>query len=200
MFTAQNINTTSKYHQNSFLSYLLDKIGATLMGVKPAELLNISIKGSRKEQWEKSKKLLAMYKNIEILELREQGYRKLVLFYHYQALDKTLRQKPNLKFLISLGYPSNYKIDDYLGFLSNKIRKNEPFYEIGVFLGYPLKDVMGFLGYTSLKITGIKGWRFYGNKGLSEKTYDKHIKARIVIKKLLERETPEKILFFCENS
>ncbi|SHK60846.1 Protein of unknown function [Tepidibacter formicigenes DSM 15518] len=50
--------------------------------------------------------------------------------------------------------------------------------EIGVFLGYPLKDVMGFIGHPSLKLTKIKGWRVYGDSRLSDKRYMEFFNAR----------------------
>ena len=70
MFTDYNINATSNFgkNSNSFLVYLIARIGATIAGVKPAELLNISIPGNRKEQWEECKKVLAINKNIGGLE------------------------------------------------------------------------------------------------------------------------------------
>ena len=35
--------------------------------------------------------------------------------------------------------------------------------EIGIFIGYPIKDVLGFMGLLPLPCTGKCGWRIYGN-------------------------------------
>jgi hypothetical protein len=36
-------------------------------------------------------------------------------------------------------------------------------HEVGVFLGYPLKDVAGFMGWVDLPVTCQGPWKIYGN-------------------------------------
>lgn len=183
-----------------FIRDLIDKIGATLVGAKPAELLNVSVDGPKKYNWEQMKKLLKGHKEIKIVEIRDRSNKKQVLFYHRKSLDSTLRQKPNLKFLTGLDYPPHYSLEGYVDCLISKIREEKFPHEIGVFLGYPLKDVLGFLGHPSLKLADIKGWRIYGDKTLSYKTYHKFHQARESVRSLLgKKEKPEKILLLCEK-
>ncbi|PKM83683.1 MAG: DUF3793 domain-containing protein [Firmicutes bacterium HGW-Firmicutes-13] len=183
-----------------FICCLFDKIGATLVGAKPAELLNVSVEGPKKYNWEQCKKLLKEHKEIKIVEIRERRTKRQVLFYHRKSLDNTLKQKSNLKFLTGLNYPQNYSLEEYVDCLVTKIRGENFPHEIGVFLGYPLKDVLGFFGRPCLKLVNIKGWRVYGDETLSCKTYHKFHQARQNIRILLEKkEKPEKILLYCEK-
>jgi len=67
-------------------------------------------------------------------------------------------------------------------------------HEIGIFLGYPLKDVIGFMGHPSLKLTKINGWNVYGDSRLSDEKYIKFNNAKQQIKKMLEKVSPEMIV------
>jgi hypothetical protein len=40
-------------------------------------------------------------------------------------------------------------------------------HEIGLALGYPVKDVLGYMGLSSLECTGCCGWQIYGDTTLS---------------------------------
>lgn len=80
-------------------------------------------------------------------------------------------------------------------FLSEKITNGNIPDEIGIFLGYPLKDVLGFMGYPSLKLTKINGWRVYGDSLLSDIKYNQFKRAKENIKILLTLRTVSEILY-----
>lgn len=161
--------------KNNFLEILV-RLGPIIWGVKPAEILNIKLG----HDLEKCKKCFKNYSKVEFIEIKklEKYPRMQVLFYHKLLLQKTLCKKVNLDFLIKLGYPSKPKINIYINILKEKLRSKEFPHEIGVFLGYPLKDVLGFMGECPLELVAIEGWRYYGSKKLSELQYKKVRKAR----------------------
>lgn len=162
---------------------ILKNIGATIMGVKPAEIRNVRTYYDEYEIWSKCKESISTYREIDFIELNQKNNRKLVFFYHKKALDKQLKQPQVLKFLKDLGYPKKYRLDSYVNLLTEKIKNNklginEFPHEIGLFFGYPIKDVLGYMGYVDLEPSGGKEWKFYGDKRVSKLQKRKFDKAR----------------------
>ncbi len=57
-------------------------------------------------------------------------------------------------------------------------RKGRIPHEIGLALGYPVKDVLGFIGLVRLKCTHTCGWRVYGDPGPSLTKSRRYRRAR----------------------
>ena len=51
-------------------------------------------------------------------------------------------------------------------------------HEIGFFLGYPTKDVLGFMGMNNLPLVGSGPWKMYGKLEESLSTLKDHLAAR----------------------
>ncbi len=172
---------------NGYLIHLVDLIGATMMGVKPAELLNIPLDegGTKNSAWEEFRVCFLRDKNIKLREIKKQNERVQVLFYHSTSLDNALCNKVNLKFLRELGYPEQYSVEGYVDFLVKRLNRKDFPHEIGIFLGYPFKDVLGYIGHPSLKLVKINGWRIYGNDKLSNKRYQSFLQARTKVRELI---------------
>ena len=102
------------------------------------------------------------------------------------AKNLTLNNKKCLNFLKFIGYPSNYNLDEYLNILIDKLNSDNFPHEIGIFLGYPLKDVVGFMGYGKYKFCKTRYWKVYGDESVSDAVYNKFISDRAKIKVLLE--------------
>ncbi len=170
-----------------YLIRLLDLIGATMVGVKPAELLNLPInEGETKNlALEELRVFFLQDENTKLREIKIQNGRIQVLFYHSTSLDKALCNSANLRFLRSLGYPEQYSVETYVDFLISRLYKKDFPHEIGLFLGYPLKDVLGYIGHPSLKLVKINGWKIYGNDKLSNKRYESFLQARTKIRELI---------------
>lgn len=162
---------------------ILEKLGATIMGVKPAEILNV-----------KNNESLVICKNF-INEHPELGYLRIrkmqkegriqYIFFHKTCIEKTLNRKEKLEFLRDLGYPDKFSVKAYLNFLKVRLCSEDFPHEIGLFLGYPFKDVLGFMGKTSLRLVTVKGWRYYGNATSSLKKYNTFKSAKENFKKYL---------------
>lgn len=181
--------------KDNFIGWLVEILGPVLMGSKPAELLSFP----------KYDKLLL--KKIEDIEKHMGKCRRItyrlfenekgnvkILFYNRKALDDNLRDYRNMKFLKGLGYPREYDLEKYLEIIINKMINGVVPHEIGVFLGYPLKDIIGFIGHPSLKLTKVNGWRVYGDPRLSDKKLNEFLEAKSKVKELLQSNRPEKVL------
>ena len=69
------------------------------------------------------------------------------MFINEKSMEKVLVNKRCINFLKFVGYSSDYELNDYMDELVFRLQSEEFPHEIGVFLGYPLKDVLGFMGY-----------------------------------------------------
>ena len=172
---------------DGYLIRLVDLIGATMVGVKPAELLSIPINegGTKNSAWEEFRVYFLRDKNIKLREIKHQNGRVQVLFYHSTSLDNALCNSAILKFLRGLGYPEQYSVEGYVDFLVKRLNRKDFPHEIGLFLGYPFKDVLGFIGHPSLKLVKINGWKIYGNDKLSNKRYQSFLQARTKVRELI---------------
>jgi len=181
-----------------YLKSLLSNIGATIMGIKPAELRNVILsKCGDCCYWQECKRCLLEHQNLGVLEvgkLKKQNKIK-VLFYHPSSLDRYLRDKHILKFLREIGYPKIYSLDKYLQHLKKRLESKEFPHEIGVFFGYPLKDVLGFMGYLNLDASDWGEWRFYGNKRVSQLQQKRFEEARDYVKERLDNIEDAKELY-----
>lgn len=143
---------------------------------------------------EKIKKHIGQCRKItyKIFEFKNNSLK--VLFYNPTTLYRVLKDVKNNRFLESRGYSKHYVLEDYLELLINKMEKGDIPPEIGLFLGYPLKDILGFIGHPSLKLTKINGWRVYGDPRLSDEKHKEFTSAKLKIKQLLQYNRPENIL------
>ncbi|RKD28760.1 DUF3793 family protein [Thermohalobacter berrensis] len=183
--------------EDKFLKRLVEMLGPVLIGVKPSEVLSFPMHDDKIDiKIEKVKKHIGCCKKIQYKMFIYKNKSIKILFYNSKSLDVCLRDKRNQKFLKNLGYPKDYTMESYLDFLINKIKAGKIPDEIGVFLGYPLKDIIGFIGHPSLKLTKINGWRVYGDSRLSDKKFSEFSKAKNTVRNLLNQYTPEKVLLY----
>lgn len=115
---------------------------------------------------------------IEIQELCSCEKRHLVLVYQKDELHNQLKKPEILKQLKSYGYPVD-SLNKQLDFLSERLSKTNGFpHEIGLFLGYPLRDVLAFEHYKGegAKLCGY--WKVYFDVENAKKTFDIFDKCR----------------------
>lgn len=151
--------------------YLVGKnCGVTFAGIKPASL--VSVKRGYEE------------KTIGIAEkFSERGFfcvclrclrdRCVMLIYNENALKEILFSAENRAFLKEYGY--EYKsVTEALETLARRMRKSDFPHEVGVFLGYPLADVKGFIHSPKegLKLCGY--WKVYGDVQSAAKKFDRY--------------------------
>ncbi|MCT4606988.1 MAG: DUF3793 family protein [Marinisporobacter sp.] len=182
---------------DSFVKWLVQILGPVILGAKPSEIL--SFPSHDKELHEKIDKIHHYFGNCKKISFKIFYFNHKstkVLFYKPVSLNAVLKDFRNAKFLKSIGYPKEYTLESYLDLMIDKIRKGSIPDEIGLFLGYPLKDVIGFIGHPSLKLTKVNGWRVYGDATLSDQTYNEFLKARATIKKLLTFANMDQILSY----
>lgn len=60
-------------------------------------------------------------------------------------------------------------------------------------MGYPLKDVVGFMGYGNYELQKTKYWRVYGNTEISDRIYNNFLEDRKKMRDILEKKSLDKI-------
>ncbi len=179
-------NKIDERHRKELLRFLLVKTAAVRRGVKPGELLRVrhcyagvNAEGLR----------VCLYRSdiygilgLDYVELKVEAESSLVLFYDPSVLAATLSERRNARWLARMGYPmadaqervppvgrpsSSPTADGHLSsMLEHLVRRagecDLP-HEVGIFIGYPLKDVAGFM--RNIPSTPVHNgvWRVYGD-------------------------------------
>ena len=178
-----------------FSAWLAELLAPVMLGAKPAEILSFQ------------KKTSTYFKDIEALEMCRKNCTRLKIthidckngttkffVYHSNELNTWLSDPRNLNFLKTQGYPELYTLDGYLSVLYERLQASDSFpHEIGVFLGYPLKDILGFMGLAKLQLTSVSKWRIYGDPRISLEKMDQIDKARSHVAYLLKNQPAENV-------
>lgn len=139
----------SEKHRKELLRFLLMKTAPVRSGVKPGELLRVQhcYKSRNSEGFN-----FCLYRNdilqtmnLNYLELRVEAESSLILFYHRETLQRALEQSGVRNLLGELAYPVADGMEAMLDCLQQRFSVEKIPHEIGVFIGYPVKDVKGFL-------------------------------------------------------
>lgn len=108
--------------------------------------------------------------------------RLLVLVYRNKQLNQAVYDKLKFNYLQKTGYPSSNNLEDILKYLETRFEVSNQFpHEIGIFLGYPMEDVMGFCMYKGkhFKIDGY--WKVYGDEKATAMLFERYTKCRTAI-------------------
>lgn len=165
--------------------YLIEHCSPTLASLKTANLFNLSFdsEADLQEQLVQWNRLLGG-KGISLIVLRRDTRSALVYVCRKSRLQADL-QKPGVgRFLKSCGYEDT-GIEYAIRRLKSRLRTSSGFpHEIGIFLGYPLGDVIGFIQNAgqNCKCTGC--WKVYCNECEAVRMFAKFKKCRDVYARL----------------
>jgi hypothetical protein len=102
-------------------------------------------------------------------------------------MNNILDKRENRWFLFKLGYYEQRSNKHLVDQLVSRLRSQDDFpHEIGLFLGYPLNDVLGFMGYSDKPLVKTKGWRMYGDIRNSEELYNRITSVKKEIRNYVE--------------
>lgn len=108
----------------------------------------------------------------------------LILVYRESMLTKTINRPEVRNFLADFGYAENLALAPCLEKLKSRIVPRGAFpHEIGVFLGYPLHDVAGFISSPQKRCALSGEWKVYKNESEAAKIFERFKKCRAVIYK-----------------
>ena len=164
---------------------LIDYCSPTLASLKSASLFNYRF-SSREElesdlsRW--NRELSA--KGVELTVLNTDAGRALVYVYRRSALESDLARSDIRVFLSGYGYDS-FDVQSAVSRLRHRTALCGSFpHEIGVFLGYPLGDVIGFIENRGKNSKCAGCWKVYCNECEALKTFERFKKCREIYERL----------------
>ena len=94
-------------------------------------------------------------------------------------------------FLKKSGYQMKKTVDGFLRQLSNRLCLEHDFpHEIGIFLGYPLEDVVGFIENQGKNYTCSGYWKTYGDPQEAKRRFDSYRECTEVCREKYRQGTP----------
>jgi hypothetical protein len=127
-----------------------------LMGCKPAVLFPLGAASV-------CLLLCALPLHIRCLPIREQKGRVLLFLFDRPLLENTIFCNPVREFLRGMGYPSRPLLPLFLAHLQKQFNCRVFPHEVGLFLGYPLDDVQGFIKNQGSRYKLCGAWKVYGD-------------------------------------
>lgn len=122
-------------------------------------------------------------KGVYVRLLKTTGETALIYVFRRKQLIETLRSEEIQEFLTDFGYDA-FDLEDALSILKLHLCGNDFPHEIGVFLGYPLEDIRGFILHGGKNCHHTGCWKVYHNPENALKIFARYKKC---IKIYLER-------------
>jgi hypothetical protein len=136
---------------------MVNYCGPVLMGCKPAALFTL--------QSQSAFACLAslLPKGLSLMVLRKSGGRLLVLLFQKERLEKAILNESAGTVLAGMGYPKSASIFIVLKYLKKQFETKAFPHEVGLFLGYPVEDVLGFVEHQGRNYKLCGYWKVYGD-------------------------------------
>lgn len=155
-------------------AHLLLECSEVLAGVKPANLISL-VNRTRPcgrnlyQLWQSvHQQAITRFDNLEFLVLQTKERAIMLLCYDKQLLNRHFAHVGIRTLLHKAGYQRDATVDLLLAELQQRITDQDTFpHEIGLFIGYPAKDVAAFMGLVKLPFTCQALWKIYGNPARS---------------------------------
>jgi len=149
-------------------SFLALETAEVLAGEKPANLLGIanltrSCGRNLYVLWKWWGKEVLGESGLAVRELADRGDSLLLLIDRPEALEGLLRRPSASAVLERAGYGDLSALGGVLDELATRSNGDAFPHEIGVFLGYPLKDVAAFMGLVRIPFACQGPWKIFGD-------------------------------------
>lgn len=179
--------------QECLASFLAWQAAEVVARVKPANLITVhnrTLACGRNlyRLWEQGAQELFAASALDFVLLKRKARSLLVLVYDPGHLQQTLDNPLVSRTLAEIGYPdvqTGGRIDPLLGHLAERMQADIFPHEVGFFLGYPVKDVLGFMGRNSLPLVARGAWKIYGPPAASHAASDAYRTARHSVRRAL---------------
>lgn len=178
----------------TFEEALIEHCSPTLAGVKPASLFRFCPRDSAPF----ARRFLALRQQFAARGLRLvilKGCRRtgsyLLYLYRERDLAEVLGRREHRDFLCAMGYTPWEAPGDCLRQLAARLCLEEEFpHEIGIFLGYPLDDVKGFIRHKGRDYTFCGCWKCYGDPQAARRRFERYRRCTAVLRRRYAEGTP----------
>ena len=151
---------------------LIENCSPTMAGLKTGSLFSCEFK-SRKELLENIRRLNVRLvpRGVRMVPVKFAGDRALIYMYRPKKLSKDLCDSTALSILSTKLYPTE-NAQNCVAELVKRLKTQEEFpHEIGIFLGYPLEDVEGFMNHKEEGCKCVGTWKVYGDVEQAEAAF-----------------------------
>ncbi len=161
---------------------LVEYCAPTLAGIKPASMFTwkpVYLQGEKAVLAidELNEKLT--YRGISIKVLKKSSEKYLLLVYREKILKDLLKDERAKEILRERNYAVDLELENMLEDLSLRMKHIDDFpHEIGIFLGYPIDDVIAFIENKGKNCRYIGFWKVYKNELQDMRLFEKFIKCR----------------------
>lgn len=128
-------------------------------------------------------------RGVRLTALRWDAERALLYLYRERALRDTLADPDVRAFLTEQGY-GDLEVSGALATLRARLCRTEFPHEIGVFLGYPLADVIGFIRHEGKDCLAAGYWKCYDNPEAARRSFERLRRCRDVYVRRFAEGTP----------
>lgn len=104
--------------------------------------------------------------------------RTIVYLYDKRLLEATLSERAVRHFLSKYGYDISWDTETCLDRLCERLTQNDFPHEIGIFLGYPLEDVKGFIANCGQKCKLCGVWKVYSDVERAKELFECYRQCR----------------------
>lgn len=124
-------------------------------------------------------------KGVSVSILRKYDHSALVYVYREKKLQEDLEKPGVREFMTKYGYTENPTANQAVAFLRKRFAEDNGFpHEIGLFLGYPLGDVIGYIENAGRNSKCSGCWKVYCNECEAIKLFAKFDKCKSVYRRL----------------
>lgn len=161
-----------------FEKSLIVHCSPTLASLKVANLYSYQFKSEEEltgnvEYWNVQMKKAG----IQLTILRKRNQSALIYVCRSSELERKLRNVHVKQFLTTYGYVE-MDFNNAVEHLKERLKVSSEFpHEIGLFLGYPLEDVVGFIHNHGKNFQSSGVWKVYSDKENAEKKFGKYKKC-----------------------
>ena len=161
----------------------------TLEGIKPGSLISFN-----KQRIKNCHLILKRYKKcmeckgIRFFIISETDNWLLLFIYRQNALNQVIQEDKVQEFLSFYGYVNFKNLNQCLNYLKTRMSLQKGFpHEIGIFLGYPLEDVKGFIENSGRHFKICGQWKVYSDTKRAEKLFAKYAEMFYLCPIIIER-------------
>lgn len=169
-------------------AFLVEHCAPTFAGLKTGNLFRISyadIEAFREELRELNG--ILKKKGLRAVPVRMTAEFALVYLYRPDFLKRDLGSEEATCLLKSLGYEPQ-SVNRSVAFLARMMREKEAFpHEIGLFLGYPPEDVLGFMKSSREGVKCVGCWKVYGDEARARAAFWRFQRCREVFEENVQR-------------
>lgn len=176
--------------KKAFENLLIEHCSPTLAGLKTANLFCYE---ATKEQVQKdiefwNQKLQTFGVKATIVKRCNHKNNYLIYVFREKRLMEDMREAGVIDYLASAGYSEPLQMERLLSQLSIRLADCTEFpHEIGLFLGYPLQDVVGFIRHQGKNFCCSGFWKVYHNPEQAQKRFSQFKKCMDVYRKMYQK-------------